>query len=283
MLVFLRGLRQRKQALVRVGRSALGLRLLDQLVVAEEGLDRLLLAVQLVLQDLDLGLQLHAVVPKLIVKHLHLDGLIVQLLLLLRLETILSRFGLRRPVRMRQSGWESRTHHRVVRIGAVPRAEAIGGPKCVQDIFAGHFRFHILSVQAVGVLVDVGSIRWVEAEPISMRPRGSAELSEVDGGLRLEGCVQVVSRAERAALTIGICVDCPGSLCALREIVQRLRRIRSLVTLYQLLWRYLRYELLLLRYEMYLRCLVAASHKLSLRAVAEGKALIVIQVDSAHT
>lgn len=66
--------------------------------MAEEVLDRLLLAVQLVLQDLDLGLQLHAVISQLIVEHLHLDGLVVQLLLLLSLKPILRCFGLGWPV-----------------------------------------------------------------------------------------------------------------------------------------------------------------------------------------
>lgn len=165
--------------------------------MAEEVLDRLLLAVQFVLQDLDLGLQLHTVISKLIVKHLHLDSLIVQLLLLLGLEPILSCFALGWPVRVRQSGRQSCTHHRVVGIGAVARAEAIGGAKCMQNIFAGNFRFHIISIEAVRVLVDVGSIWWVEAEPIGMRPRGTAQLSKIDGRLRRESRIgQVVSRAK---------------------------------------------------------------------------------------
>ena len=67
----------------------------------------------------------------------------------------------------------------------------------MQNIFAGNFRCHIIPVEAVRVLVDVGSIWWVEAEPIGMRPRGTAQLSKIDGRLRRESRIgQVVSRAK---------------------------------------------------------------------------------------
>ena len=68
--------------------------------MAEKVLDGLLLSVQFVLQDLDLRLQLHAVIPKLVVEHLHLDGLVVELLLFFRLHSILVRFGLCRSGRV---------------------------------------------------------------------------------------------------------------------------------------------------------------------------------------
>lgn len=75
--------------------------LLNQLVVAEEVLDGLLLSVKLILKDLDLRLELHAVISQLVVEHLHLYGLVVELLLLLRLQSVLGRLGLGWPSRMR--------------------------------------------------------------------------------------------------------------------------------------------------------------------------------------
>lgn len=94
-------------------------RLLDQLVVAEEVLDRLFLAAKLVLENFYFGLQLHVVLLDLVVEDLHLDSLIVKLLFLFSLHAVLRRLGLGRSSGMSQRGRKALAHHRVIRIRTV--------------------------------------------------------------------------------------------------------------------------------------------------------------------
>lgn len=88
----------------------LGLGLLDELVMVEEVFDRLLLAPELVFEDLDLGLQLDVLFSQLVVQHLHLDGFIIELFFLLALKPVLTCFALQRFGRMRQSGRKTGAH-----------------------------------------------------------------------------------------------------------------------------------------------------------------------------
>lgn len=53
------------------------MRLLDQLIVTEEVLNSLFLAIKLILQNFYLGFELNTVVPQLVIEHLHLYGLII--------------------------------------------------------------------------------------------------------------------------------------------------------------------------------------------------------------
>lgn len=63
------------------------------MVLAEQVLDGLLLARQLVLENFDFGLQLDGVLLHLVVEDLHLDGFVVELLLFLGVESVVG--GLR--------------------------------------------------------------------------------------------------------------------------------------------------------------------------------------------
>ena len=63
------------------------------MVLAEQVLNGLLLARQLILENFDFGLQLDGVLLHLVVEHLHLDGFVVELLLFLGVESVVG--GLR--------------------------------------------------------------------------------------------------------------------------------------------------------------------------------------------
>ena len=60
----------------------------DQLVMTEQILNGLLFAVKLVFEYLHLRLQLDIIFLNLVIEHLHLDGLLVQLFLLLGLKAV---------------------------------------------------------------------------------------------------------------------------------------------------------------------------------------------------
>lgn len=114
----------------------LALGVLDDLVVVEEVFDGFLLAIQLILQNLNLRLQLYVLLAQLVVKHLHFNSLIVQLLLLLTLKPALTRLALGKLRRVSIRGWKSRAHHRAIWVRAVARAESVGGSETLHEVLS---------------------------------------------------------------------------------------------------------------------------------------------------
>jgi hypothetical protein len=94
-------------------------RLLDQLIVGEQVLDRLFFPSEFILQDLNLGLKLYVVLFDLVVENFHLKGFVIKLFLFLCVHPVLIRFGLGWSSGVSQGGRETLAHHRVIRVRVI--------------------------------------------------------------------------------------------------------------------------------------------------------------------
>ena len=71
----------------------------------------LFLSIELILQDLDLGLEFDVVLLDLIIEHLHLERLLIQLFLLFSVEPVTSCLAFNWSIRIGDTSWQTSAHY----------------------------------------------------------------------------------------------------------------------------------------------------------------------------